>query len=175
MPKLLKILTYPNPILNLKAQPVKAIDNSITTLVEDMIYTMNQNNGIGLAANQVGVLLQIVVLNIEEVSDTISMPLVLINPKITYSSSETMEYEEGCLSFPELLVQSQRPNRVVVEYTDLNNQPQKIEAKGLTAICLQHELDHLNGYLFINQVSAVKKTVLLKKYKKMQTHKGSTS
>lgn len=171
MKKLLKVLTYPSSALSLPAKPITEITEEIKTLAEDMLYTMEKNNGIGLAANQVGVLLQIAVINIDDIQEEEiknKMPLILINPKIINFSKELMEYEEGCLSFPELKINISRPKKVTVSYKDLNNQQQTIKAEGLLAICLQHEIDHLKGILFINKVSKIKKDILLRKYKKMQ-------
>jgi len=175
MPKLLKVLTYPNPVLSLAAKPITKITEEIKTLAEDMLYTMEQSNGIGLAANQVGVLEQIVVINLEDAepeSAKAKMPLVLINPKIIAASQELMEYEEGCLSFPELRVTVKRPRKVTVSYLDLNGEQQTVEGENLLSICLQHEIDHLNGILFVNKVSNLKRDVLLRKYKKLQTIKN---
>lgn len=175
MTKLLKVLTYPDPILNLPAEPITKITKEIKTLAANMLYTMEQSNGIGLAANQIGVLKQIAVINIENPepeSAKTKMPLVLINPKIIFASAELMEYEEGCLSFPGLSITIQRPKKVITEYLDLDGNKQTIEAENLLAICLQHEIDHLKGILFINKVSLLKRDILLRKYKKSQTSKA---
>lgn len=171
MAKLLKVLTYPNAILRLPAKPINKITAEIKTLAEDMIYTMDKSNGIGLAANQIWVLLQIAVINIDDISEEElkkKMPLILINPKITKFSKELIEYEEGCLSFPDLKINTNRPRKVTVVYTDLNNEEQTIEAEDLLSICLQHEIDHLNGILFINKLSSIKRNTLLRKYKRVQ-------
>lgn len=168
MPKVLEVLTYPHLILDSVAQEVEEITAEIKQLAEDMIATMHEQEGIGLAANQVSVLKRLIVLDIQDESaHGLSMPLALVNPRITYSSAELNTYQEGCLSLPKISANVVRPRDVNVSFLDLEGKEHTIEASGLLATCLQHEIDHLDGILFIKRLSALKRDVLLKKYKKL--------
>jgi peptide deformylase len=163
---LLPILCYPDPRLHKVAQPVKAVDERIRTLIDDMLATMYDASGIGLAATQIDVHERLVVI---DVSEERNQPLVLINPEITWMSDERVKGEEGCLSVPGIYDGVERATAVKVTALDRNGQSQSIEAEGLLAICIQHELDHLKGKVFVEYLSPLKqgriKTKLVKAQK----------
>lgn len=141
------VIKVPNPMLAQKSEEVKIIDKSIKKLVKDMFETMKKNDGIGLAAVQIGVLKRIIVIEIEKEG----IKTELINPKILSYSSSKGTMEEGCLSVPNQYYNVERPNEIVVEFTNLKNEVQKIEASGLFARCIQHEIDHLNGITIVDK------------------------
>ncbi len=147
---ILNIVCVPNEILSKKSEEVLIIDKSIKKIVKNMYETMKKHNGIGLAAVQVGILKRIVVIEIEDIK------LDLINPRIISFSEKKTPMVEGCLSVPKNTYEVERPESVVVEYTDLNNIKQVIEATGLLSKCLQHEIDHLNGITIINRGIKIK-------------------
>jgi peptide deformylase len=159
------IIILPDPRLRLVSDPVKAIDAETRKLVEDMLETMYAAPGIGLAAIQVGVPKRVVTLDLAKQDEPLQ-PQVFINPEITWSSEEKGVYEEGCLSIPEYYEEVERPARVKVKFLDLEGKPQEIEADGLLATCIQHEIDHLNGVLFIDHISKLKRTMVIKKFAK---------
>jgi len=160
---LLPILAFPDPRLNIVAKPVAAVDQRITTLITDMLETMYDAKGIGLAATQVNVHERLVVI---DVSDSRDEPLVLINPEITWYSPEKHVGEEGCLSVPEIYDKVERAVAVKVSYLDALGKPQQLEADDMLAVCIQHELDHLLGKVFVEYLSNMKfnriKTKMLK-------------
>ena len=158
----LPILTAPDPVLKSKAKPVAAVDGRITALMEDMLETMYKAPGIGLAAPQVGVLERVVVMDIGKTEDT-RQPLRMVNPEIVWASDADNTYEEGCLSVPEHYSNVVRPAEVKVRYLDESGQPQEIHADGLLATVVQHELDHLDGVLFIDHISSLKRNMILRK------------
>jgi len=149
---LLPILRYPDVRLSKIAAPVATIDDTIRKLVADMAETMYEAPGIGLAATQVDVHKQLVIIDISEAKDRL---LVMINPRITQREG-SCEGEEGCLSVPGIYEKVQRAEKVSVDYLDLDGQPQTLEAEGLLAVCIQHETDHLNGRLFVDYLSPLK-------------------
>lgn len=161
---LLPILTHPNERLHIVAQPVAQVDDRIRTLVADMLETMYAARGIGLAATQVDVHERVVVIDLSEEKN---QPLALINPVITHKNGETT-YEEGCLSVPGIYDTVSRAESITVEYLDTDGQPQKLDADGLLAICIQHELDHLLGKLFVEYLSPLKQNRIKTKLKKRQ-------
>ncbi|BAI73043.1 peptide deformylase [Azospirillum sp. B510] len=163
----LPILVAPHPILKRKAQPVAEVDARVVKLMDDMVETMYDAAGIGLAAPQVGVLDRVIVVDVHEKGEPPN-PIRLANPEIIWSSEDKAVCEEGCLSVPEQYAEVTRPQRVRVRYLDERNQPQEIEAEGMLATCLQHEIDHLNGVLFVDYLSMLKRNILLKKVQKMQ-------
>lgn len=160
---LLPILCYPDPKLHTVARPVGAVDARIKTLVADMIETMYDANGIGLAATQVDVHERLVVI---DVSEQRNEPLVLINPEITWASPETQVNDEGCLSVPGIYDGVERAVKVRVSALDGDGRPRTLEAEGLLAVCIQHEMDHLLGKVFVEYLSPLKrnriKTKMLK-------------
>ncbi|MFI3256629.1 MAG: peptide deformylase, partial [Psittacicella sp.] len=153
---ILDVLIYPEDGLKMKAKPVEVIDDSIKTIVSDMFDTMRKENGIGLAATQVNLDKRIVVIDIEEDKRT---PLTLINPVILEARGSA-EMEEGCLSLPGIHEIVKRKAEVKIEYTNLNNEKITLDADGLLAICIQHEIDHLNGVMFIDYFSGLKKQLI---------------
>jgi peptide deformylase len=162
-----KIRTYPDPVLRAKTSPVEAIDDSLQRLIEDMVETMHAAPGVGLAANQVGVPLQLAVIDLgdrEEKGPRRSL-IVLINPEIL-SQEGSVIAEEGCLSIPDLSEKVKRAARVKVRAKDRTGRPFEIEAEGLMAKALQHEIDHLNGILFVDRLSSLKRNVFRRKFKK---------
>ncbi|CAO3401400.1 peptide deformylase [Azospirillum sp. 11R-A] len=163
----LPILVAPHPILKRKAQPVAEVDARVVKLMDDMVETMYDAVGIGLAAPQVGVLDRVIVVDVHEKGEPPN-PIRLANPEIVWSSDEKAVCEEGCLSVPEQYADVTRPVRIRVRYLDEKNQPQEIEADGMLATCIQHEIDHLNGVLFVDYLSILKRNILLKKVQKMQ-------
>jgi len=159
------ILVIPDKRLRLKSEPVLAIDAEIRALVDDMFETMYDAPGIGLAAIQIGVPKRVVTMDLAR-KDEPKAPQVFINPEVTWASDETSTYEEGCLSIPEYYEEVTRPKAVRVRYLDLDGKEQEIAAEGLLATCLQHEIDHTNGILFIDHISRLKREMVLKKFTK---------
>jgi peptide deformylase len=165
------IITLPDPRLRLRCAPVASVDASVRALMDDMLETMYAAPGIGLAATQIAVHQRVIVLDIAKRADETSAadPLCLANPEILWVSEELSLYEEGCLSIPEYFEEVERPARVGVGYLDREGRAQEIEADGLLATCLQHEIDHLNGVLFIDRMNSATKAGLggrLKRLKK---------
>jgi peptide deformylase len=159
------ILILPDKRLRKVSEPVKKIDAGIHTLIEDMFETMYDAPGIGLAAIQIGTAKRVVTMDLAK-KDEPKNPQVFINPEIVWSSEEKATYEEGCLSIPEFYGDVERPAQVKVKYLDRDGQPQEVEANGLLATCLQHEIDHLNGVLFIDHLSKLKRDRVVKKFTK---------
>jgi peptide deformylase len=157
------IIILPDPRLRLVSEPVTAIDGEIRQLVEDMFETMHAAPGIGLAAIQVAVPKRVVTLDLAK-KDEPPQKQVFINPEITWQSEDKGIYEEGCLSIPEYYEEVERPARVKVKFLDLEGKPQEIEADGLLATCIQHEIDHTNGVLFIDYISKLKRDRVIKKF-----------
>jgi peptide deformylase len=160
-----EILILPDKRLRQVSEPVKKIDAGIRTLVEDMFESMYEAPGIGLAAIQLGTSKRVVTMDLAKKDDP-KAPQVFINPEILWASEEKATYEEGCLSIPEFYGDVERPAQVKVKYLDLEGEPHEVEANGLLATCLQHEIDHLNGVLFIDHLSKLKRDRVLKKFTK---------
>lgn len=156
------IIWAPDPVLKTKCTPVAAVDDEIRTLMDDMLDTMYAAPGIGLAAPQVGVTKRVIVVDVAE-KDEPKNPICLANPEIVWKSDETAPHEEGCLSLPDLYADVERPVAVKVRYLDRDGAKQELDADGLLAICLQHEIDHIDGVLFIDHLSALKRNMFLKK------------
>ena len=159
---MLKVMTYPDPILRKKAEPVDEIDDSFRHLIDTMTEVMYEKDGVGLAANQVGILKRIIVVDAGE------GPIKMINPEIVQQSEEMESFEEGCLSLPEIQIKVSRPTSVVVVGRDLQNQPVEYRAEGLLARVFQHEIDHLNGVLIIDRASSVQRSLLKSKLKRLE-------
>jgi len=159
------ILILPDKRLRLVSEPVKKIDREISELADDMFETMYEAPGIGLAAIQIGVNRRIVTTDLAKKDDP-PEPRVFINPEISWRSEETTVYEEGCLSIPEIYEEVERNAQVRVKYLDLDGKEQELEANGLLATCLQHEIDHLDGVLFIDHISKLKRDRIVKKFTK---------
>jgi peptide deformylase len=160
-----RILTLPDRRLRLVSKPVGKIDADVRKLVDDMFETMYGAPGIGLAAIQVGVAKRVVTSDLAKKDDPRD-PKVYINPELVWASEERATYEEGCLSIPEYYEEVERPAQVRVRYTDLDGNTHEVDANGLLATCLQHEIDHLNGVLFIDHLSKLKRSRIIKKFAK---------
>jgi len=160
---LLDSIVLPDKRLRLKSKPVPRIDGDVRKLVEDMFETMYKAPGIGLAAIQVGVPVRLVVMDLSK-KETESEPRVFVNPEIVSPSEEKSTYEEGCLSIPDVHEDVERPARVKVKYLDLDGKAHEEDADGLFATCIQHEVDHLNGVLFIDHISKLKRDRIIKKF-----------
>ena len=160
---LLPILSYPDPRLRTIAEPVKTVDADIKQLIKDMIETMYDAKGIGLAATQVDRHIQLIVMDLSENNDS---PRVFINPKITPLVEDKKPYEEGCLSVPDVYDSVERPVKVKIEALDGDGKPFEEIAEGLLAVCIQHEMDHLNGVLFVDYLSSLKQTRARNKVRK---------
>ncbi len=164
-----KIIKMPNSFLRKKASIVSKIDNDVKHILDDMLETMYNANGIGLAATQIGIDKRLIVmdcgLKIDD-DDIKPNPIKMINPEITFSSKNFKEREEGCLSIPGYHAIVKRPDKVTVNYRDENFNQKELEADELLGVCIQHEIDHLNGILFIDHLSRIKKEMILKKIKK---------
>lgn len=163
----LPIRLYPDEILRTECKPVEMSDR-IANLIDDMLYTMYEAPGIGLAAPQVGEDIRVLV---ADVSEDKSQPIALVNPEIV-DSAGIIDYEEGCLSLPGVYAKVRRPSKVKVRGLDRDGKPVEIEAEDLLAVCLQHEIDHLNGVLFIDHLSALKRNRLMQKYRKELKQRG---
>lgn len=159
------LIILPDPLLRQVSKPVEQVDSEITRLADDMLETMYDAPGIGLAAIQIGVPRRMLVIDVSK-EDEENKPLVFINPQILASSDERSTYEEGCLSIPDYYAEVERPATVTVSFVDREGKQQTIEADGLLATCLQHEIDHLNGVLFIDHISRLKREMLIKKFTK---------
>ena len=159
---LLPILVAPDPALKKISAPVKQVDAGVRKLMDDMLETMYQAPGIGLAAPQVGVLKRIIVLDLAREGEE-PQPLRIANPEIVWVSDDDATYNEGCLSVPEHYADVVRPGACRVKYLDQDNKQQEIAAEGLLATCLQHEIDHLDGVLFIDHLTALKRNMILRK------------
>ena len=160
------IIVIPDKRLRLVSKPVEKVDASVRKLVDDMFETMYEAPGIGLAAIQIAEPLRVVTMDLAKKDDE-KEPRVFINPEITWSSDELNVHEEGCLSIPEYYEEVERPALIKVRYLDLDGKAQEVEADGLLATCLQHEIDHLNGVLFIDHISKLKRDRVIKKYTKI--------
>jgi peptide deformylase len=159
------IIAEPDPRLHLVSQKVEKIDDSVRALIADMIDSMYAADGIGLAAIQIGEAKRILVMDIDQ-KDGNKNPRVFINPEILWASEEMATFEEGCLSVPEIWEDVERPARIRAKYMSPDGDEQTLEADGLLATCLQHEMDHLNGILFIDHISRLKRSIALRKLTK---------
>ncbi|HEV8031459.1 MAG TPA: peptide deformylase [Stellaceae bacterium] len=162
---LLPIITAPDPRLKIKAKPVAEVDAKVRRLMDDMVETMYHAIGIGLAAPQVGVAERVLVIDVAREGEK-PQPLRIANPEILWRSEEMMTANEGCLSLPEHYADVERPAAIRLRYLDHENEIREIEAKGLLATCLQHEIDHLDGVLFVDHISTLKRGMILRKLAK---------
>jgi peptide deformylase len=168
---LLAIITAPDPRLKLKAKPVAAVDDAVRRLMDDMVETMYAAPGIGLAAPQVGVASRVLVVDSSR-EDEPSQPMKIANPEILWRSEELATYNEGCLSLPEHYADVTRAAKIKLRYLDYQNEIREIEVEGLLATCIQHEMDHLEGVLFVDHISALKRNIILRKLAKMKRQKA---
>jgi peptide deformylase len=159
------LIILPDPLLRLVSKPVETVNSDILKLADDMLATMYDAPGIGLAAIQVGVDRQMLVIDLAKEGEA-PLPQVFINPEILSSSDERSIYEEGCLSIPDYYAEVERPAKVTVRHLDRAGKQVITEAEGLLATCLQHEIDHLNGILFIDHISRLKREMVIKKFTK---------
>ena len=162
---LLKIVEVPDPLLKKKSAKVENIDDALRKTLDDMLETMYDAPGVGLAAPQVGILKRMVVIDVSR-EDEPKRPYKMINPVSTAHSDETVVHDEGCLSVPEQYAPVERYETVTAEYTDENGKRQTVRADGLLAICIQHELEHLDGKLFIDHLSKVKRDMIVRRVEK---------
>ena len=160
-----KILTFPDPILRKFSLEINEFGAKIQSLSENLLKTMQVYGGIGLAAPQMGILQRIFVMDLKDINS--DMPKTFINPKIEKTCDE-ITYEEGCLSIPNIRANVIRKKYISVSYQDLNGQQKILEVENLTAICIQHEIDHLNGILFLDHLSPIERKILVDKYKKQK-------
>jgi peptide deformylase len=167
---LLPILTAPDPRLKKKSLPVETVDEDVRRLMDDMLETMYDAPGIGLAAPQVGALKRVIVLDIDR-EETKTGPLFMANPEIVEASDDDVIYEEGCLSVPDHYSDVARPAKVKVRYLDRDGRQQELACEGLLATCVQHEIDHLEGILFIDHISSLKRNMILRKLLKARKEK----
>ncbi len=171
---LLDIIVAPDPRLKLQAKPVGRVTPEIRQLMDDMLETMYAAPGVGLAAPQVGQLVRVIVVDVAK-KDEPRQPLRLADPEIVAASDELATYEEGCLSLPEQFADVERPKKVRVRYRDENDQVKEIDAEGLLAVCIQHEMDHLEGTLFVDHISALRRNMILRKLQKQKKAKALES
>ncbi len=166
----LPIISAPDPYLRTVSEPVEKVDAKLQKLMDDMVETMYGALGIGLAAIQVGVPKRVIVMDLA-LDDEPKKPQFFVNPELTSVSDEVEVYEEGCLSVPDHYAEVERPKECTVKFLDYDGKPHELKAKGLLATCIQHEMDHLNGILFIDHISALKRRMILKKLTKAQREK----
>jgi peptide deformylase len=173
---ILPIVEVPDPRLRQISKPVEQVDDEVRALVADMFETMYDAPGIGLAAIQVGVPKRILVIDLqepeEEGGEPVKDPRVFINPEIVTASDQEVPYNEGCLSIPDQYAEVDRPDRINARWLDENGKVHEEEIDGLLAVCLQHEMDHLNGVLFIDHLSRLKREMVLKKLAKLRKEQG---
>ncbi|MDA9708446.1 peptide deformylase [Alphaproteobacteria bacterium] len=163
----MQIIVAPDSRLNQISKKVEIVDDSIISTLDQMLECMYQNNGIGLAAPQVGILKRLVVIDCNDNKDT-KKPLKLINPEITELSKNISEFEEGCLSLPSQYAKVIRPSEITLKYTNIEGLICESKFSGLEATCIQHEIDHLDGKLFVDHISKLKKNLIIKKLKKLK-------
>lgn len=171
---LLPIVKLPEPVLRERAEPVERVDDELRQLLDDMLETMYDAPGVGLAANQIGIARRFVVVDASkdrhaEDDDEAPRrnPICLINPEIVRFGDRMRTYEEGCLSLPDVLVEVERPSEITVRYVDRDGNPQELEADGLLATVIQHEVDHLDGKLIIDYLSSLKRNMIVRRFKKL--------
>lgn len=163
------IITVPDPVLREKANEVARVDDALRTQMDKMLRTMYDAPGIGLAANQVGLLNRVLVMDLSRrTEEDPAKPIFMVNPEVIWKSDEISVLEEGCLSIPHQYAEVERPARVRVRYLDYHGKDVELEAEGLLSHCVQHEIDHLNGVLFIDYLSTLKRNMLLKKVDKLK-------
>jgi peptide deformylase len=181
---ILPIVLAPDPLLKQKSAPVTEITPEIHRLAHDMFETMYAANGVGLSAVQVGVLIRVIVVDVEwgsaryateeapAMPPKVGNPITMINPEIVGRSPELRVYDEGCLSFPGQYSEVERPDIITVEYLDLHGNTQRLQADGLLSTCIQHEIDHMDGIVFVDHISRIKREMIVRKMKKAQKNKA---
>ncbi len=171
---LLSIITAPDPRLKVTSAPVEAVDGETRKLMDDMLETMYSAPGVGLSAVQVGVPRRVIVLDVDREEER-REPIYLVNPEVVWVSDEEACNEEGCLSFPDYFAEVTRPAACRVRHLDYHGKEQELEAEGMLATCVQHEIDHLDGVLFVDHLSAVRRSIILRKLVKAQRQKAAAS
>ncbi len=169
---ILSIITAPDRRLKVKSKPVETVDDKVRQILDDMLETMHQAPGIGLSAVQIGVPKCLITVDVSA-DDEASAPLYLINPEILEYSEELETYNEGCLSLPEQFADLERPGTITLQYLDYFGEIRQLRAEGLLSRCIQHEMDHLKGRLFVDHLSAVKRGIILRKLDKAKRQKVS--
>ena len=169
-----EILHIPDSRLREVCAPVEKVDDEVRAILDDMLETMYDAPGIGLAGCQVGVMRRLVVIDVAGREDEEPSPIYLVNPRLTVVSDELSVHQEGCLSIPEYYEDVERPARCTVEFLDRDGKPQVMECEGILATCVQHELDHLDGRLFIDHLSRLKRDRVMKKFSKIDRRKAET-
>jgi peptide deformylase len=171
--KTYEIIKVPDPVLKQTAQPVARVDDAIRTQMDAMLRTMYDAPGIGLAANQVGLLNRVLVMDLASRKEGQEpAPIFMVNPQIVFESEERSVMEEGCLSIPQQYAEVERPARVHVKYWDYHGKDAELETEGLLSHCVQHEIDHLNGVLFIDYLSSLKRNMILRKVEKLKKYEA---
>lgn len=170
---LLPIITAPDPVLSQISKPVARVDDDLRRVLDDMLETMYAAPGIGLAAIQVGIAQRMLVIDVAREGED-KQPLFIINPEFTWISDDDNAYEEGCLSLPEHYAEVVRPAEVKIRYLDYHGAERELHATGLLATCLQHEMDHLDGVLFVDHISALKRNMILRKLVKTKRLKAAS-
>lgn len=171
----LNILVAPDPILKRCAERIDHVDTATRQLMDDMLETMHAANGIGLAAPQVGVLKRIIVVDVTAPQEQAAHPYRMANPEIVWRSEDVVAGEEGCLSLPDQFGEVVRAEKIRVRYLDHENEIRELEAEGLLARCIQHEIDHLEGTLFVDHLSALKRNIILRKLSKTKKQQVLTA
>ena len=176
---ILPIIEAPDPRLKVKAKPVKAVDARIRQLLADMVETMHAAPGIGLAGPQVGEPLRLLVIDVPKEGlpreGQPPNPMKIVNPEIVWSSEELQPWDEGCLSLPDQFADVERPREIKLRYLDETGAEKELHATGLQAICIQHEMDHLDGVLFVDHISALRRNMILRKLVKIKKQKAEVS
>lgn len=170
---MMPLVLLPDPILRQPSKTIERVDDQLRRLADDMLETMYDAPGIGLAAVQVGEPIRMLVMDVTKEGEE-KKPFVLVNPEIVASGDEVSIYEEGCLSIPDYYAEVERPARVTVNYLDRDGKSCSLEADGVLATCVQHEIDHLNGVLFIDHISKLKRDMVIKKFTKLAKQRGGT-
>ncbi len=163
----LKLRIVPDPVLRKMADPVKTVDREVARFMREMLETMYKHSGLGLAAPQVGELKRVIVVDVAEEQNP-DQALMMADPELVWQSQEMFTYREGCLSIPGQYAEVTRPQRIRLLYTNVNNQRVELEAQDLLSICIQHEIDHLNGVLFVDYVSRLRRDMMLRRVEKAQ-------
>lgn len=169
------LVILPDPLLRKVSEPVRTVDKTVRTLVDDMFETMYDAPGIGLAAVQVGRPIRLFTLDVGKKTGEERNPMVFVNPEIVWRSEDISTHEEGCLSIPDYYTDVERPARVRVKYQGIDGKAHELEADGILATCIQHEFDHLNGVLFIDHISKLRKMMVVKKFTKAARMRGAES
>jgi peptide deformylase len=168
----LDIIVAPDPRLKKQAEPVDKVDDEVRRIMDDMLETMYAANGIGLAGPQVGILKRIIVVDVSREADK-PEPMQMANPEVIWESDDARVYEEGCLSLPDHFAQVERPEAVKIRYLDHENEIRTIDADDILATCIQHEIDHLDGVLFVDHISSLKRNMIIKKLQKFKKQQAA--